>query len=98
REHRVGLEDHRDVPVARRQVRDIAVADADGPAVDPLEAREAAEQRRLAAARGPKQDHELAVADEQVHVLERDRLAEDLANGFERDTRHVQLTYPVPKD
>ena len=85
------------MPVARRKVGDIPFSDADGPAVYPLESGQAPEQRRLSAAGGPEQDHELAVTDEKVHILERGRLPEDLADGLERDTRH-QLTYPVPTD
>ena len=78
-----------------RQIRDVAVADADGAAVDALEARETAEQRRLAAALRPEQDHELAVADEEIDVLQRDRLPEGLAYGLEGHARH-QLSARVP--
>ena len=79
REHRVVLEDHRDAPPSRRELGHVALADQDPARVDLLEAGEAAQQRRLAAARRAEQDDELAVGDRQAHVVRGDDLAEGLA-------------------
>src|SRR5690606_612648 len=47
----------------------VAVADVDVTAVDVLQAREHAERRRLATARGADEDEELAVLDVQVELV-----------------------------
>ena len=70
RVQRVVLEHHGDVPVLRRQVRDVAVADADGAAVDVLQPREHAERGGLAAAGRTDQDEELAVLDVDVEPVD----------------------------
>ena len=70
RVQRVVLEHHRDVPVLRRQVRDVAVTDADGAAVDVLETREHAQGGGLAAAGGADEDEELAVLDVDVELVD----------------------------
>src|SRR3954469_11004300 len=63
RVQRVVLEHHGDVPVLGRQVRDVAVTDADGAGVDVLQAREHPQGGGLSAARRADQDEELAVLD-----------------------------------
>src|SRR3546814_1711192 len=50
---RVGLEHHRDAALRRWQRGDVARADADAAARQILESRDRAQQRGLAAARGP---------------------------------------------
>jgi len=67
---RVVLEDHGDVAVLRRAVVDNLVADPQLARGDVLEPGDHPQRRRLAAARGPDEDHELAVADVEVHVLD----------------------------
>ena len=71
RVQRVVLEHHRDVAVLRRHVGDVAVADEDVARVDVLEAREHAQRRGLAAARGADEDEELAVLDLEVEGVDR---------------------------
>ncbi len=71
----VVLEDHRDVAVGWRQLGDVAIADRDRPVRDLLEARDHAQQRRLAAAGRPDEHHELAVLDRQVDVVDGDDAA-----------------------
>ena len=66
----VVLEDHRDVAILRRQVGDVAVTDEDRTRVDLLEAGEHAERSGLAAAGGADEDHELAVGDFQVELVD----------------------------
>jgi hypothetical protein len=78
RVERVALEHHRDVAVLRLEVVDHASVDHDLAAADVLQAREHAQQRRLAAARRADQHHELAVGDVEAQAL--DDL--DLAEGF----------------
>ena len=67
---RVVLEHHGDVAVARRQMVDHPVADADVAAGDVLEARDHAQRRRLAAAGRADQRHELLVGDLEIDVLD----------------------------
>ena len=67
---RVVLEHHRDVPLLRRHVGDVAIADRHPSAVGSLEAGEQSQRRRLAAARWPDQDQEFAVVDLEVEAVE----------------------------
>jgi hypothetical protein len=81
RVERVVLEHHRDVPVARVDVGHVAVADADGSAVDRLEAGEHAQRGGLAAAGRADQDEELAVADLEVERVDRGAVEAGVATG-----------------
>ena len=92
RVERVALEHHRDVAVARRHVVDDPVADPDRAAGDVLQAGDHPQRGRLAAARRADEDHELAVADVEVEILDRRRtVGVDLADVFERDLGHGLL-------
>ena len=66
---RVILENHRDVPLFRRNVVDDALADQDVALRNLLEPRDHAEQRRFPTARRADEDDELAVADVDVHPV-----------------------------
>ena len=88
REDRVALEDHRDPPPPRGKLGRVDAADEDPTAVDPLEAGEAAKQRRLAAARRAEQDDELLVAHLEIDPVDGGELAELLAHTFEADLSH----------
>ncbi len=66
----VVLEHHGDVPVLGRQVRDVAVTDADGTAVDVLQAREHPQGGGLSATGRADQDEELAVLDRDVECVD----------------------------
>ena len=70
RVERVVLEHHRDVAVLGGEVRDVAVADADGARRDVLEAGEHAQRGGLAAAGGADEDEELAVLDVEVERVD----------------------------
>ena len=96
RVERVVLEDHREVALAGLEPRHVAVADQDAPVGHLLEAADRAEQRRLAAAGRPDQDHELAVADREVDVVDRAHLAaaELLRHVVERDLTHGRNLSP----
>ena len=67
---RVVLKHHRDVALARREVRDVAVVDADGARGHRLEARDHAQDRRLAGARSADEHEQLAVGDVEVELLD----------------------------
>ena len=69
RVERVVLEHHRDAALARRQVVDDRVADDDLAAADRLEPGDHAQRRRLGAARGSDEHHELAVRDVEVDAV-----------------------------
>ena len=78
REQRVGLEHDAEVARGRRQVRHVAPADLDHAFVLRVEARDRAQQRGLAAARGPEEADELALVDVERDVLQGGELAEML--------------------
>ena len=67
---RVVLEDHRDVPILRRRVGDVSVADVDRAGVDLLEAGEHPEGSRLAGAGRPDEHHELTVRDVELERVD----------------------------
>jgi hypothetical protein len=69
RVERVVLEDHRDVALARVELGHVALADADAPGRRLLDARDQLQQRRLAAAGGADEHHELAVAHLEADVV-----------------------------
>ena len=83
RVERVGLEDHRDVAILRQHVGDVAIADADRAGRNLFEARDHAQRRRLAGARGSEQDEELAVLDLEVESLDHLDRAERLVDVLE---------------
>src|SRR5690606_22855334 len=92
----VVLEDHRDVAVLRCPLVDHLAADLQLPRGDVLEAGDHPQRGRLAAARGADQDHELAVADLQVHVLDGFvAVVEDLGHSVERYLCHGVAPYPL---
>ena len=86
---RVRLEHHRDVAILRLEVVDDPVADLQLTAGDRLEAGDHPQRRRLAAARRPDEDEELAVGD--VERQDRDGLEAvviDLVDVAECDGCH----------
>ena len=89
REQRALLEDHADPPLLRLDpvavARHEAPADPHAPGVGALEARDHAQQRRLARAAGPEQRHQLAVPDAQAGPVDRGEGAERAAQivGFD---------------
>src|SRR5512146_1413176 len=100
RKNGVALKDHRDPALARRALGHVTVADIDAPTVHAFEPGQAAQQRRLAAATGSQQHHELAVLDLQADVVSRHRLAELFANRFKANPGHVTpvCTDGYPRD
>jgi len=93
RVQRVGLEDHRDVPAARSQIRHVTVADPDRPVRNLFEAGDHAQQRRLAAPRRPDEDQELAVCDVERHAVDRGHGTEGLGHLLELDGGHALRWY-----
>jgi hypothetical protein len=92
---RVVLEDHRDVPVARVEPVHDAVADPHLALGDVLEPGDHPQRRRLAAAGGADEDHELPVGHLEAEAGERARaVVIDLADVRERDRGH-QRTAPA---
>jgi len=87
REQRVALEHHREIPPVRRQIEAAAAGDANVALVRVLEARDGAQQRGLAAARGAEQSAELAAIDGEGYVIHRERISEPLAYAGELDDR-----------
>ena len=102
---RGGLEHHGHLPLARRDVVDHAVADADRALGRPVQARHQAQHGRLAAAGRAEEDAELAVADAQVEVVDGGRpVREDQADVLEGDAGHdgtrlvcgLEMAVPLP--
>jgi hypothetical protein len=91
RVERVILEHHGDVAFLRRHLVDHAPADFDLAARDFLQARDHAQQRRLAATRRPDQHAEFAVRDRDVHAVDDAGGAERLEHAFEIDCCHGYL-------
>jgi hypothetical protein len=69
-EERIGLEHHRDAPLAGRQTRHIASGNYDAAAIGLFEPGDETERRRFAAARGAEQDDELAGRRIQRNILD----------------------------
>ncbi len=86
REERVALEHGVDVAAVRRRLRDVLAVEQDAPAGRPLEARDHAQRRRLAAAGGPDHGEELARRHVHVDAVDRDDVgAERLDELLEPD-------------
>ena len=75
REQRVGLEDDAHIAPVRRHPRDVLAADQDAAGGRLDEARDHAQRRRLAAARGAEQRDEFAAPDLERDLVDRPRLA-----------------------
>ena len=75
RKQRVGLENHRDVPLRGWQAGHIATADEDTPLIGRLEAGDQAQCRRLAAARGSEEHVERALVERKRESVHRADLA-----------------------
>ncbi len=80
-EQRVGLEDDAVVALRRRQRGDVLAAQLDAPGGLRLQPGDDAQDGRLAAARGAEEADELALRDLQVDALQRDEVAELLADA-----------------
>ena len=90
RVERVALEDHRDVPMPRREVGHVDAVDQDRPGGDVLEAGDHPQQRRLAAPGRPHEDDELPVGDLEADVVDgQEAVAVDLRDALDLDRRHA---------
>ena len=85
RVERVGLEHHRQPAIGRRHGVDQPAVDADLAAGRPVEPGDLPQQRGLAAARRADEDHQLAVDDVEVDVLQHVHRAVGLAEVGQRD-------------
>ena len=86
-ERRVVLEDEADVALLRRQVGGVDVLDLDPAGVGLLEAGDDAQEGRLATAGGAEQGRELPGRDAEGDVVERDEVAESLADTADLDAQ-----------
>src|SRR6478735_1225660 len=91
REQRVILEDQTNAALLRLDEgvgsRNVLTFEQHFARAGPFDARREAEQRRLAAARLPKQSHDFTRRDRERHVLERRHITEALGDAFEGE-RH----------
>ncbi len=94
RVERIALEDHRDVAVARRQVRHGPTADADVACGHLLEAGDHSQRRRLTATGGADENQKLLIADRQIDAGDRTDVAEALLDSFQDDVGHWLVRGP----
>ncbi len=94
RVERVGLEDHGELALGRRHLGHVRAVDQDVAVGDLLEAGDHPEQRRLAAARGADEDHELAVADREVDAVDHLGRAEALDDLAQLEVSHARGLRP----
>ena len=85
---RVALKHHRDVAIARLQLRHIPFADQDPPFGRHVEPCENAQRRGLTASGRPEQRHERAIRHLQVEGMERRKRVESLADALVGDRAH----------
>ena len=87
---RVVLEDHRDVTILRGDLVHDPVTDPDSSLADLLEPGDHAERRGLAAAGRADEDHELALADRELELIDgAGPVGVDLGDLVEADRSHV---------
>jgi hypothetical protein len=91
RVERIALEHHREISLARRRPGDVLAVEQQVAAGDGFEPRDQAQQRRLAAARGPDEDDELALADFKVDALDDVDVTKALLDVLEFEVGHSQL-------
>ena len=99
RKERIGLEHHVDGPLVRRNVRHILAVNEDPARRWLLEARQHAQQRRLAAAGCPQQAEYLTLVDLERYAIDRHEVAEALADVLNGDVRRAVRVLPglVPR-
>src|SRR4029079_927943 len=90
RVERIVLKHHGDIAVLRLQMIDRLAVDANFSRGNLFETGDHAERRRFAATRGADEDHELAVLDPQIEIIDSDGpVAEMLGDFVELDYRHA---------
>jgi hypothetical protein len=89
RVERIALKHHGHIALARLHLVDALSPDGNLAAADRLESGDHPQQGGLAAARGPHQDHELAVGDFQVNALHHRGLAEGLLDTADAHRCHA---------
>ena len=82
-EQRVLLKDHRGIALVGRDVRDLPPREGDGAAVRLVKARDHAENRGLAAARGAEQRDEVPLLHLKIHIVNDLAAAEKLVDIFQ---------------
>ena len=85
---RIGLEHHRQAALRRRHVHHVLAVDQDLSAGDVLKSGDQAQQRRLAATGRPDENHEGAVLDIEIGILDDVDRPERFADSLERDLAH----------
>ncbi len=93
----VALEHHGDAAAARRHLVDRPAVDLDRARGRLLEPGDDPQKGRLAAARGPEQDHELAIPHRQADAVDRGHVAEQLSDFAGRDVRHRRPSIPAAR-
>ena len=94
---RVGLEHHRDVAVLGLDLADVALSDKDVAFGLRFEARDDAQQRRFAAARGAQDHHEFAVGDFAVDAMDDRDVAEGFADAAQAYACHIVSRWVISR-
>ena len=93
----IALEHHRDPPCPGGHVAVHALArDVDLAPGGSLEARDHAEQSRLAAPRGAEQNQELSLADREIHPVDRAEVTKLFSQIADIDACHRRYVPPPP--
>ncbi|MNM81045.1 hypothetical protein D3C81_930320 [compost metagenome] len=95
RVQRIRLEHHRQVALGRWQGRDVAPVERQLAAVDRFQARDQAQQGRLAAAGRSHEDDELALLDFQVDALDGAVLAKEFFDIAQLKVGHDSLIFKL---
>ena len=82
------LEDEGDVALAGAAHGDVLAVEQDAAAGRQLQPGDHPQRRRLAAARRPEHDEELAVGDDEIGILDRDERSKILLQVFDADLGH----------
>jgi len=90
---RVVLEHEAHPPVACMQVGGVFAVEQHPPRIGPFEARDHAQERSLARARWAEQRQQLAAADLQARVVERDETAEALGEVLQRNAHPMACVW-----
>jgi hypothetical protein len=88
RKQRVALKDDAEAALGRLDGNEVVAFEGDGPGRRGVEARDHLQRRRLAAARRSEKRYELALADGERQLIDRNLLAEFLAEPLEDEEGH----------
>ena len=97
RKQRVALKNDTESALGRLDGRQIVALERDDPGRRGVEARDHLKRRRLAATRRSQQRHELALADGERQLIDRNMLAKSLGELLEDKKRHGKVEVAIAR-